>query len=115
MYRSLSEKRKFVRVHSSLPLHYRDYEHFVSSLSRDISEDGIRFTSNRFIPVSVKLLMDICLFHDAEPIKVITEVIWVEKLSHMDLYYVGAKFVDLSETHRRLISNYLSSNITAYK
>lgn len=111
MYRTLPERRKSIRIESSIPVHYKGEQQFITTVSRDIGENGVKFTTNRFIPVFSKLVMDIFLFHNAEPVRILTEVIWVRKLPRLDLYSIGTKFLGLSKEHKRLISHYLEANI----
>lgn len=111
MYRSLPERRKSIRIESSIPVHYKGEQQFISTVSKNIGENGIKFTTSKFIPVFSKLLMDIFLFHNTEPVRILTEVIWVRKLPRLDLYSIGTKFVELSREHKRLISHYLETSI----
>ena len=111
MYTSLPERRRSIRIESSVPVHYKAEQQFVTTVSKDIGENGIKFTANRFIPVFSKLLIDIFLFHNVEPVRMLTEVIWVRKLPHLDLYSIGTKFVELSKEHKKLISYYLETDV----
>ncbi len=111
MYRSLPERRKSIRIESSIPVHYKGEQQFIMTVSKDIGENGVKFTTNRFIPVFSKLVMDIFLFHNSEPIRMLTEVIWIRKLPRLDLYSIGTRFLELSKEHKKLISHYLETNV----
>ncbi|MFH1784250.1 MAG: PilZ domain-containing protein [bacterium] len=107
----LPERRRSVRIESAVSVHYCDQERSVTSLSKDIGENGIRFTTNKFIPVFSRVLMDISLSSNSEPVRALAEVVWVSKLPHMDMYSIGSRFVGVSGQQKKAISEHMEREI----
>jgi hypothetical protein len=113
MYSNLPERRKFIRRDFSLPMHYTGYEASLNtSVSKDVGEQGIKFSSNKFIPVLTRLMLNV-FFQQAEPLKLLGEVVWIRKLPHLDMYSIGTRFVNLSEEQKRNLSEYLDVDIAS--
>ena len=113
MYSNLPERRKSIRREFSIPLQYKGFEPSVNkAMTKDVGESGVKFTTNNFIPVFTKLVVNI-FFNPGEPVKILSEVVWVRKLPHLDLYSIGTRFTELKEEQKRLIADYLDVDIAS--
>ena len=105
------EKRRFQRIDSSLPLRYKNIKTAtvpMGSLTKDISEGGIRFKTNEFISLACRLVVEVTLPTVPRPIKAISKVAWIRKLSSGEQYELGTQFLEISKEDRRFITDYVS-------
>ena len=105
------EKRHFQRIDSNLPLRYKNIKTAtvpVGSLTKDISEGGIRFKTNEFISLACRLVVEITLPTVQRPVKAISKVAWIRKLSSGEQYELGNQFLEISKEDRGLITDYMS-------
>ncbi len=111
---AVSERRKFIRIDSDFPVQLKYMKsnaptQIHNSLSQDLSEGGMQISSFYFYPVHSKMLLELYLSLDEEPIKTVGKVVWVEQVPYQDLFKVGIEFSelsDISQTHvRELITD----------
>jgi len=108
---NIIEKRRFQRIDSSLPLRYKNIKTAtvpMGSLTKDISEGGIRFKTNEFISLACRLVVEVTLPTTQKPIKAISKVAWIRKLSSGEQYELGNQFLEISKEDRGLITDYVS-------
>ena len=80
----------------------------MGSLTKDIGEGGIRFKTNEFISLACRLVVEITLPTIAKPIKAISKVAWIRKLSSGDQYELGNQFLEISKEDRAIITDYVN-------
>lgn len=114
------DRRKFSRVRDDIFIFckmekdYRTYE----CIAKDISEKGLKFESDEFIPVSTPLEIEIyqpldCLKSRIVSIYVIGKLVWSKgiekgaKWKNANRYIGGVKFVKISKNDRDIIVNYV--------
>ena len=105
------EKRRFQRIDSNLPVRYKNIKTAtvpMGSLTKDISEGGIRFKTNEFISLACRLVVEVTLPTAQRPIKAISKVAWIRKLSSGEQYELGNQFLEISKEDRGLITDYVS-------
>ena len=89
----MEDKRRFRRVPFKEPVQFRtkDYLEPVGCVAHDISERGIRISSQDFIPlkeeVDLTLQMDFGIQVDVQG-----RVVWVQRVPHAEYYQVGLEF-----------------------
>ena len=108
---NLIEKRRFQRIDSNLPLKYKNIKTAtvpMGSFTKDIGEGGIRFKTNEFISLACRLVVEITLPTAQRPVKVISKVAWIRKLSSGDQYELGNQFLEISKEDKGLITDYVS-------
>lgn len=107
------ERRRFPRLNSRIPLQYKRAIRYKNALqgtiTRNIGEGGVRFVAHEFIPLFIKLKVKMFLSSSSNSISALSKVIWVRKLPYLDRYDVGLEFIDLPDTGRKLIANYVSN------
>ena len=108
---NVMEKRRFQRVDSNLPLRYRNLKTAtvpMGSLTRDIGEGGISFKTSEFISLACRLVVEITLPTVQKPIKAISKVAWIRKLSSGEQYELGNQFLEISKEDKGLINDYVN-------
>ena len=108
---NIVERRRFQRINSDLPLRYRNIKMAtvpMGSLTENISEGGTRFKTNEFISLACRLVVEITLPTMQRPIKAISKVAWIRKLSSGEQYELGNQFLEISKEDRSLITDYVS-------
>lgn len=112
MDKVIQEKRRFPRITSSIPVEYRDIsrqiDSFVPTLSKDISEGGIRFICDDFISIFTRLLVNVALPIHPKPVKAISKIAWIKKLPYGSQFEAGVQFLDMADSDRNLLTSFLS-------
>lgn len=105
------ERRRFQRIDSNVPIRYRNLRMATvpaGSLSKDISEGGVRFKTSEFISLACRLVVEINLPSVQKPIKAISKVAWIRKLSSGDQYELGNQFLEISKEDKATITDYVN-------
>ena len=106
------ERRKYPRVYASLPMQFRFIGEFDKlprdTITKDLSEGGVRFSVDKFVPVGTRLVVNVLLEGYHEPIRSTAKIIWTRKLQYSDTYEVGCQFLNLSEEGRQKISRFIA-------
>ena len=114
-FSEIVDKRKYARVNSSLPLHYRNLkvagDPTVESSSRNLSEGGVCFKSSRFISLACRLVLEITLPAQPKPIKAITKVAWIKRIPDSEQYELGNQFLEITREDKARVAEYISKNI----
>ena len=108
------EKRRAPRVPTDFPLKYKELsgntEDFRGTVSKNISEGGIRFRSDRFISLACRLVVELNLPALAKPVRAVSKIAWIKKLPVGDDYEVGNKFLEISKEDKVHIKEYVGVN-----
>ena len=107
---NIIERRRFQRVDSDLPLRYKNIKTAtvpMGSITKDIGEGGIRFKTNEFISLACRLVVEVTLPTVPRPIKAISKVAWIRKLSSGEQYELGSQFLEISKDDRSVITDYM--------
>lgn len=114
------DRRKFSRVQDDIFIFckmekdYGTYEY----IAKDISEKGLKFESDKFIPVSAPLEIEIyqpldCRKSRIFSIYVLGKLVWSKEIEkgarwkNANRYIGGVKFVKISKNDRDIIVNYV--------
>lgn len=97
------EKRAATRFRTGLPVQYRYLTKVSNALTIDLSEGGLSFTTNDFIPVNTKLF--VAILPKEEPLRAGGTVVWIQKMPYGDRYNVGMKFTDINAYNRARIAS----------
>ncbi len=109
-----AEKRKTPRVKTHIPVRFRklrdgDGNDGDSSITKNLSQGGIRFRTNEFISMACRLIVELDVPMFTKPIKAISKVAWIKKAVAGDDYEVGNQFLEMSKKDKELISEYVNS------
>jgi len=106
-----TDKRRFERVLTSFPLKYRDLrkaeEAPRGTVTKNVSEGGVRFRSDRFISLACRLVVELNIPSIDKPIKAVSKIAWIKKLPVGDDYEVGNQFLEISRIDRDIIRNFV--------
>lgn len=119
-YSRQQERRKFSRIEDNIFIFCKfkpDYR-VIEWITKDISEMGLRFESDKFIPPSTFIEMEIYQPLDYLKSRIVSiyalaNVVWVKEIKKGDRYkgsnrYIGGvKFTKISKQDRGIIVNYM--------
>ena len=113
-YNLAEEKRRYKRVDTSLALEYRDLKKASDlpkgSLLKNIGEGGICFSSNKFMSLACRLILNITLPNSARSIKAISKVAWIKRLPAGDQYELGNQFLEIAKEDRAQIVDFVNGS-----
>ena len=103
------ERRSFERknVYASVRYQSRTSRNYGSTLTRDISEGGLRLSFDRFVPLNTDLILQMNLPTVPEVVSAIGTVVWSHRIPHSDRYQLGIRFQEISEKQRSEVSDWL--------
>lgn len=110
----VKERRRFPRINVRLPLQFKDVqrpiETYSGTLTKDISEGGVRFISGEFLSIFTRLLLEVSVPSFSRPIKAISKVAWIQKIPRSNQYNVGVKFMDVTEEDKKQLASFVSKS-----
>jgi len=88
------DRRIASRVLFSSPVRYRQKgtNGYNDTVGKDISNSGLGFISNEFIPKNSHLVFELHSPWQSEPIQTLAEVVWVSNQPYSERFEVGARF-----------------------
>lgn len=109
-----NEQRKHPRVKTHIPIRYRKIRGGAtgegeSSISKNLSQGGIRFRTADFISMACRLILELDIPMFNKPVKAISKVAWIRKAVSGDDYEVGNQFLEMSKKDKELVSEYVES------
>lgn len=112
---TFDEKRRFARVESRFPLKYRDLKETTQetkgTVSKNVSEGGVRFRSDRFISLATRLVVELNIPAADKPVRAVSKITWIKKLPVGDDYEVGNQFLEISKQDRELIRYFIKKQL----
>jgi hypothetical protein len=107
------DNRKFLRREFREAVGYRYPETLVlnGSVGCDLSEGGIRFRTEEFLPQDAQVVVNIQLKADREA-TLEARIIWVQKVPHAETYHIGCEFLESRDNvfPRFIVKNFLELN-----
>ena|GEM_PF-272933 len=108
-----TEQRKHQRVEAHIPVKYCKLRNGAgikraSSVSKDLSQGGVRFRTAEFISMACRLILELDMPMFTKSVKAISRVAWIRKAASVDSFEVGSQFIEMSEEDKELISEYVS-------
>lgn len=90
------DKRDSKRLPTSAPIRYqkKGSRVFGNTIGRDVSDNGIGFISNEFLPISSNLIFEIQHPEKAGFTRAVGEVVWISSQPYSERFSVGAKFIE---------------------
>ena len=112
------ENRKHTRVKTHIPVRIRTLRggasiEGISSITKNLSEGGIRFRTAEFISMACRLILELDIPMFTKPVKAISKVAWIRKSPSGEDYEIGNQFLEMSKKDRELVSEYVDS-LTLY-
>ena len=113
---AVEDKRRYKRVDFNFPIQYKNLktagEIPLGSLTRNLSEGGVCFKSNRFVSLACRLVVEISLPTSPRPVKAISKVAWIRKIPSSDQYELGNQFLEITKEDRAHILNFVNQSIS---
>jgi len=113
-FASVEEKRRFKRVDYTIPVQYKNLrvpaELPLTSMTRNLSEGGICFQSNKFVSLACRLVVELSLPTSPKPIKAISKVAWIRKIPSSDQYEIGNYFLEITKEDKANIFNFVNQS-----
>jgi len=110
---AIEEKRRFARIHGRFAVKYKDMrkkdEGFRGTVSKNLSEGGVRFRSDRFISLACRLVVELNVPELTKPIRAISKIAWIKKLPAGDDYEAGNQFLEMSRQDREIIQDLVNT------
>jgi c-di-GMP-binding flagellar brake protein YcgR len=105
------ERRRFLRIPESLPV---TYELLLNAKTeqchtKDISQEGIRFLIDTFIPKFSLLKIKFNLDKLSFSFDALVRVVWIKSLPQSDKYEVGVEFISIPKEAAEHLINYIKS------
>lgn len=112
---NVDEKRRFKRVDTNIPVQFKDLrkagELPAGSLTRNLSEGGVCFKTNRFVSLACRLVVEISLPSAPKPVKAISKVAWIRKVPSSDQYELGNQFLEISKEDKAHIMQFVNQTL----
>lgn len=110
------ERRKYVRVRCAQPIRFRELTPndpigYRETFAVDISEGGVRFRADRFVPLTNKLMLEMNLAPGDRPVKAVARPAWTKSMSGFYECELGAFFVDMADEDRVLVRNFVTRQV----
>lgn len=105
------ENRCFPRVdfHSEARYQLRGKPDFGYVVSNDISCGGLRFTSNKFIPTSTLMMLEINVLNRV--LRPVGKVSWSTPLAHSDRNQMGVEFMEFNTLERNFLRDFVNMQL----
>ena len=105
----MKERRKFMRFSASVDVRYSAPGMTIegSSLSKDVSREGISFSVNRRMPTGTPLDLEVNIPGEIAPIFAGAEVAWVKELVDRGDFDAGVKLVKMDPFDRSRLLEYV--------
>ena len=111
MFDGMTERRRYDRVGSAVPLQYKKLKQLsegtIGAITQDVSEGGIRFLANEFLPLASRLVVEVFLPAQPRPVKAISKVAWIMKAHSYEQYVIGNQFLDVGRDDKGQLSEYV--------
>jgi len=109
----MQNKRSFIRLAAYHLVKYKplstEKKETVPVLAtlRDIGAGGVCLRTEEYLPVSSTIELKINFPFHATPISTLAKVVWIKKKHNSRFYEVGAQFMEIEETARKMIDDHL--------
>ncbi|MFA5260557.1 MAG: PilZ domain-containing protein [Candidatus Omnitrophota bacterium] len=88
------EQRRMSRQFCGVPVDGKEGSVFEGLRTVDICQGGVGLISNKAIPLNEKIVVQLDLGPEEQPVLVLGEVKWVTKVRDTDYYRVGMSFCE---------------------
>ncbi len=105
------EKRRLSRIRGNLPLRYelRPEGKYGNTVTKDVSEGGLRIVLDHYIPKLSQMLLQLNL-SSAKIVDLTGNVTWSQRIPNSYRYESGIKFTNINSQTRKEIEEYVSTN-----
>lgn len=102
------EGRSSQRIQYSRPMQFqkRGTGQVISTISENISVNGVSFLSDSFIPPETAVMLEIGVF--SRVVRPIARIVWSQPTPSSNRYRVGAQFMELDPKEKEFLSDYIT-------
>ncbi len=95
----MEERRKYIRIPEKFGISYNVVPVKTSGqqTTSDISQGGIKFLVNQFIPKDSRLKVKIAFNETNVTIEALVKVIWSKELPYSGSYEIGVRFIEIPQ------------------
>jgi len=105
----VEERRRTTRVRVYLPARLKQLSppQALETLTKDLSDEGVRCLSPIAFPVATDLNVELGLALGSEPVTVRGRLAWFRSLPYSEQFDLGIVFTEMSPQTKRRLSTYL--------
>lgn len=105
----MTERRKFVRIPENSKISYKVLPNMKKegSITKDISQGGVRFLVHDFVPKGSLLDIEVALGEVYLSFRCIVKFIWIKKEANSEKYEIGVEFIDLPKKSIERLIGYI--------
>lgn len=114
----IKERRKFTRIKDNIFVFFQSIEDdkTFETITKDISQAGLMFTTSNFIPNNNKLRLEICqpLNYNKDTLFAIAakaQIVWIKPMQENDEYLVGAKITKMNKKNQNRLISYINTRL----
>jgi len=114
----IKERRRFLRVKDNIFVLFQSVKGKMSfeTITEDISQNGLMFTTSNFIPERTELQFEIQQPLNSNkglflPIAAKVRVMWSRKKECNDEYVVGGEIIEMNEENQNRIKGYVDNSL----
>lgn len=109
----MKDRRKYVRIPESSQISYEVISTAKVSdfVTKDISQGGIRFLVNEFIPHNTFLKIRVTLERIHFCFEALVKLVWINEDPRSERFEVGVEFVNISEEAQQHLIDYINTII----
>lgn len=107
----MPERRKYVRIPESSQIFYEiiPIEKIKECVTKDISQGGIKFLTQEFIPKDSRLKIKLTLNKTLFNFEALVRFVWIRQLRFSESYEIGVEFIDIPPKALGYLINYIKT------
>lgn len=111
----MAERRRYIRIPESLPIIYEVIPGQIRKeyVTKDISQSGMRFLTNEFIPKDSRLRIRIDFRETSFNFETWVKCAWIRIMPYSDRYEIGVEFVDMPAKAAEYLINFIKNYLDA--
>lgn len=109
----MSEKRVYARIPESSQIFYEiiPCEKIKECVTKDISQGGIRFLTQEFIPKDSRLKINLTLNKTLFNFEAVVRFVWISQLRRSEIYEIGVEFIDIPPKALEYLISYIKASL----
>lgn len=110
-----TEQRRHQRIDMHVPVKYSKLKDGSGvkgdgSITSDLSLGGVRFRTEKFIPMANRLILELEIPERSKPVKAISKIAWIRKTNSGKDYEAGNQFLEMSKEDKDSIAEYVKDS-----
>jgi len=107
------ERRRYVRIPESSQISYEVMPSIKikDNITKDISEGGIRFFVDEFIPKNSLLKIRLTIEKITFSFEAVVKLIWIREVPRTDRYEIGVEFINMPKKATEYFIDYIKTSL----